>query len=117
MIGMDARTGKRIEAGDHLVQSVTDILTTPIGSRTERRDYGSLIPELIDQPLNGITKLRLYGAAATALLRWEPRLRVTRVSLAGASFEGKCELEIEGRSTEASNTITRITVPLRKSAN
>lgn len=114
---MDARTGKRIEAGDHLAQSAADILTTPIGSRIERRDYGSLIPELIDQPLNGITKLRLYGAAATALLRWEPRLQVTRMSLASASFGGKCELEIEARDKEAGNTITRITVPLRKSAN
>uniref|UniRef100_UPI0026076D20 ATPase domain-containing protein n=1 Tax=uncultured Sphingobium sp. TaxID=316087 RepID=UPI0026076D20 len=31
---------------------VRDILTTPIGSRLMRRDYGSLIPELIDQPAN-----------------------------------------------------------------
>ena len=33
MIGMDASTGRAISGIDHLVQSMTDILTTPIGTR------------------------------------------------------------------------------------
>lgn len=49
MNGMDRRTGRLIEGDAHLAQSVADILTTPVGSRLQRRTYGSLLPELLDQ--------------------------------------------------------------------
>ena len=76
MTGMNRATGKALgDEVEHIRQSVTDILTTPIGSRVKRRDYGSLLPELIDQPFNGITQLRMFGAVAVALMRWEPRGR------------------------------------------
>jgi phage baseplate assembly protein W len=63
----------------HIRQSVRDILATRIGSRVMRRDYGSLIPELIDQPGNAAHLLRLRAATVMAILRWEPRLDITRV--------------------------------------
>ena len=50
MIGTHAATGKRLEGNAHLAQSIADILTTPLGTRLMRHDYGSLLPELIDQP-------------------------------------------------------------------
>ena len=37
-----------LEANAHLNQSIADILTTPIGTRVMRPDYGSNIPRLID---------------------------------------------------------------------
>ncbi len=39
MKGMSAETGKALEGLEHLKQSITDILTTPIGSRIMRREY------------------------------------------------------------------------------
>ena len=82
MTGMNNSTGRA--AGDvaHIRQSVRDILTTPIGSRAMRRDYGSLIPELIDQPMNPATRLRVMSASVSALVKWEPRIRVASVRLA-----------------------------------
>ena len=47
MRGMSAQTGAPLDGGERLAQSVRDILTTPIGSRVMRRDYGSQIFELI----------------------------------------------------------------------
>lgn len=79
---MNAITGKKIEDVDHIRQSVADILTTRIGTRVMRRDYGSLIPELIDQPNNAATRLRVMAATVMAIIRWEPRILVT-----SASFE------------------------------
>ena len=67
---MNVKTGRALVYSAHISQSITDILTTPIGSRVMRRDYGSLLPELIDAPFNGSTLLKLYGAVATALMRW-----------------------------------------------
>ena len=78
---MDRTTGKAIGALAHLRQSVGDILTTPIGSRVMRHEYGSQVPMLVDQPDNRITQLRLLSAAASALMRWEPRLAVSNIEI------------------------------------
>lgn len=81
MIGMNAATGRTINGLDHIRQSLANILTTPIGSRIMRRDYGSEVPELIDQPLNGATQLRIYAAVAYAVMLWEPRISLTNLQL------------------------------------
>lgn len=118
MIGMNATTGRAIEGLAHLRQSITDILTTPIGSRVMRRDYGSLLPELIDQPFNGATVVQVYGATAMALMQWEPRLQLTRVQLFAGDTPGSAYVEIEGSRTDVPqpNERTRLTIPLRGSA-
>jgi len=79
MRGVDRNTGKALSGLDHLRQSIADVLTTPIGSRVMRRDYGSRLFELADAPINRSTLVALYAATADALGRWEPRLRVRRV--------------------------------------
>ena len=79
MRGVDATTGKALEGLAHLRQSVRDILTTPLGSRVMRRDYGSRLFDLVDAPLNEQTVVDLYAATAEALQRWEPRLSVQQV--------------------------------------
>jgi phage baseplate assembly protein W len=82
MQGIDANTGKALSGIDHLRQSVRDILSTPIGSRVCRREYGSQLFRLIDAPLNKSTVMDLYAATADALSRWEPRFQLTQVQAA-----------------------------------
>jgi phage baseplate assembly protein W len=79
MRGTNARTGKILSGLAHLRQSIRDILTTPLGSRVMRRNYGSRLFDLVDNPLNEQTLVELFAATAEALIRWEPRLQVTRV--------------------------------------
>lgn len=95
MIGISATTGKAISGIDHVRQSVRDILSTPIGTRVMRREYGSRLFELIDAPLNRNTLLDLYSAVAEALDRWEPRIAVTSVQITNSSL-GSVELELTG---------------------
>ncbi|AIY42992.1 Phage baseplate assembly protein [Collimonas arenae] len=95
MTGMHARTGRAMTRIAHIGQSVIDIITTPVGSRVMRRDYGSDVPELIDQPLNGATVLRLYAATAYAILRWEPRIQLTGVQLERGQ-QGDATLILDG---------------------
>jgi phage baseplate assembly protein W len=66
---------------EHIRQSVLKIVTTPIGSRVMRREYGSLIPELIDSPINARVRLLIMAAIVTAVIKWEPRLRPIKVAL------------------------------------
>ncbi len=114
MIGVDRSTGRALSGDAHLAQSIGDILATPIGTRTMRRDYGSLLPELIDQPQNDATRLSMLAATASALRRWEIRLRVTRVVV---RFDpaGSATIGIEGYRTDRPepNALARFTIPLR----
>ncbi|MDP2128186.1 MAG: GPW/gp25 family protein [Pseudohongiella sp.] len=102
MSGMNAVTGRHLSGIDHIRQSVRDILTTPIGSRVMRRDYGSLLPELIDQPMNDATRLRLYAASVMAIIRWEPRVQISSVKMIISTAQpGKGEIFLSGQTKES----------------
>lgn len=79
--GMNAETGRAIDDVAHVRQSIRKILTTPTGSRVMRRDFGSRIPDLIDSPLTAANRLRVIAATAEAIIRWEPRIRVSKIIL------------------------------------
>ncbi len=94
---MDRNTGGRLTAMQHLQQSIATILATPIGSRVMRREFGSLVPALIDKPLNADTQTRVFAASASALMRWEPRLRIDKMELQrDAERPGRAHLHITG---------------------
>ena len=112
MAGMHHTTGRALDGMDHLRQSITDILTTPVGTRIERRSYGSLLPALIDHPDNATTRVRIYAAVATALMRWEPRLRITRVHLASGSQPGQIELTLDGEHLPTGQRVTGLAATL-----
>lgn len=97
---MSRRTGRAIDLREHIAQSIADIVMTPLGSRVMRRDYGCLLPYLIDQPDNSATEIRVISAIASALMRWEPRIRVTRIALQrDAERPGFAELQLKGSYT------------------
>jgi len=112
MMGMDARTGHALSGDAHLAQSIADILATPIGTRLMRRDYGSRVPDLIDAPANAATRVQLYAATATALMRWEPRITVKRVALSVMdAMQGRWVLELVGTRTDSGEAVD-LSVPV-----
>lgn len=108
MKGMSRITGYAITDDEsqeyaHLKQSIHDILSTLIGTRLCRRIYGSLIPHLIDQPANELTKVKLMSAAATSLIRFEPRIKISQIQVNQASdTPGKWDFYILGKQIVAS---------------
>jgi hypothetical protein len=95
MIGMDSNSGAVLGGIDHLRQSIRNILTTPIGSRVMRRDYGSRLYQLVDAPANRSTLLDIYTAVAEALATWEPRLDLHQLVAEDIS-PGRIMLSLEG---------------------
>lgn len=95
MDGINAHDGTRLGGLEHLYQSLRDILTTPIGSRVMRRDYGSRLFDLIDAPTNRQTITDIYAATAEAIMRWEPRFSLSQVKIASAQ-PGRVELVLIG---------------------
>ena len=112
MAGMSRTTGAVIDGLDSIEQSMADILGTPIGTRVGRREYGSLVPELIDQPMTGPNILRIYAASALAITRWEDRVRLRRVTLTAGSRPGAATLNIDADRTDAAPAASRINLAL-----
>ena len=92
---MDAVAGRQLGGIAHLRQSVRDILTTPIGSRAMRRDYGSRLFELTDRPTDRGFVAACIAATAEALARWEPRYRVTDIQVRTAN-DGRVSIDLVG---------------------
>lgn len=116
MIGMNSSTGKALTGSAHLAQSINDILSTPLGTRIMRRDYGSQLADLIDWPLNNATRLQAYAAVAIALMRWEPRIRLSRVQLSLGEQAGQAYLDVEGTVVDTNEPLS-LRVPLSLGAS
>jgi len=113
--GMSRSTGKALSGDDHLAQSIGDILSTPIGSRVMRRDYGSMLFELIDQPMNAVTRLLVFAATAIALAKWEPRIKLQRVQLGQGDAPGAFTILVSGYRTDRPdiNELVQLSIPIR----
>lgn len=116
MIGVDRGNGRQLDGNAHLDQSIGDILSTPIGSRVMRRDYGSMLPDLIDQPANSITRQLLFAATAVAIARWEPRLSLKKVDVSTDNRDGRVVIDIAGerRDLPAPNDHVLLSIPIRR---
>lgn len=87
-LGMNRSDGLTVTDLEHISQSIGDILRTPVGSRVMRRDYGSLLASMIDQPQTPALELQIKVACYMAVLKWEPRVTLSSVTTA-RSFDGR----------------------------
>ncbi|MBI2382342.1 MAG: GPW/gp25 family protein [Gammaproteobacteria bacterium] len=116
---MNAQTGQAISDLDHIQQSLSDIFRTHIGSRAMRREYGSLVPEYIDHPITPATRLKLISAMVMAALRWEPRIRISRIALSVGETASALIAELHATRTEGplAGEVVSMAVPLRGPTN
>lgn len=114
--GMNPATGRSISGLDHIRMCVGQILTTPIGSCIERRDFGSRLADLIDAPLNARTRLLVIASSAAAIRRWEPRLRISRIDLSmPADQPGLLTIDIDAIVTGTEERVA-LAVPVRRAS-
>lgn len=102
---MNINTGKTISEIAHIKQSIANILTTPIGSRIMRRDYGSKLFEKIDNPINGELIAEVYSDVVEALFTWEPRFEVDQVTVQSID-KGKIIIDLSGSFLKDGQKIT-----------
>jgi phage baseplate assembly protein W len=105
MASIDVSTGALLDDLAEIRQSITTILLTPIGTRVKRRNFGSLIFDLVDSPATPKGALRLIAASADAIERWEPRVRFVSAKLTPnadgrAVLSTVCQLRADGRPLE-----------------
>ncbi|WP_020414327.1 GPW/gp25 family protein [Microbulbifer sp. VTAC004] len=103
--GMDSSSGMAITELEHLRQSITDILTTPVGSRLMRRNYGAKIFHSLDAPLTRSTIVDIYSNAAEALSLWEPRFQSTEMQVVRMESSG-ITMKLSGYMVDSGEFIT-----------
>ncbi|MFM2041550.1 MAG: hypothetical protein RLY86_126 [Pseudomonadota bacterium] len=103
---MDRITGREMtDEIAHIRQSVGDILTTPVGSRLLRRDYGCRLFDLVAAPATPTTRLQAVAAVVDALERWEPRVRPLRADVA-ARPDGTALVTVDLVTASGDRTLT-----------
>lgn len=96
MAGMDRNTGKPLDGWAHVVQSLADLFTTRVLTRVMRRDFGCDLMDLIDSPMSPVTLIDFFAAAAKAIGDFEPRFKVTQMSVADATADGHLTIDCSG---------------------
>lgn len=108
---MSRHTGLNLQSEiEQIRQSIQDILTTPIGSRLMRRNYGSFLSQMIDAPFNDVTRMQLSAAAVTALIQWENRINFESISI-NTTGQGKFVLDLVVKVID-SNKNESLNIPL-----
>ena len=98
MIGIDNQTGKHISGIQYLKQRIADVLTTPIGTRIMRREYGSKLFDLLDAPISKMTIINYYAATAEALskpINGIPDFKLIKVFVSKVGT-GYLQIDVEG---------------------
>jgi phage baseplate assembly protein W len=110
-LGRNSQTGLSISEADHIRQSVRDILVTPVGSRVMRREYGSLLSALIDQPQTPALRLQIMAACYSAIQKWEPRVTLSTITFELGEDDGALYVDITGTRPMSGQTFS-LTIPL-----
>ena len=108
--GMNSQTGLSISELEHIRQSVRDILVTPVGSRVMRREYGSLLSALIDQPQTPALRLQIL-ACYSAIQKLEPRVSLKTIIFERSEDDGGLYVDITGTSPANGQSFS-LTIPL-----
>lgn len=104
--------GVRVEGLAELEQSLSIVLTTPVGSVPGRPLFGSRLHELIDQPIN-MVRARAPQEARRAIAQNEPRIEVIDTAVTDATADGNTVCQVYWRPAGQPDAAARMTeVPL-----
>jgi uncharacterized protein len=94
--GLNRRTGQVLTGWEHTLQSIGEIMSTAYGERVMRRDFGSIVPEIIDHNLTPDVMLRLVAGIAEGCIAYEPNFRLTDATLLALGADGRVEISLDG---------------------
>ena len=90
------RTIRMVDAEEDIRQSLHILLSTELGERVMRPDFGWRRDTLVFEPLSTTFATYLKGEIETAILFYEPRIDLNRVSFnVSANVEGLIEIRLD----------------------
>ncbi len=112
MQGVDRHTGQSLGGLAHLRQSIVVLLTTRIGTRVMRRDYGCGLWQFIDAPMNPRTFAHMYSQIAIAIDLWEPRIELLSCQIEqGNNTQGIFVLSMKARLKKGLKPTQNLLIP------
>ncbi|WP_125782842.1 GPW/gp25 family protein [Pseudoalteromonas rubra] len=110
MLGIDRETGRAIEGVEQLASRITQVLTTPVGGRVKRPQFGSDVRRYLGANLTDGTLMRIQAAALQALYKKVNGVTDFKVSRCiPVRHDDGCKLYFEG---VWQNTPVNLEVPL-----
>lgn len=93
-------------------QAVRIILETGRGERVMRPDFGAGLHQFVFEPINSATLALIRHRVEEALVIWEPRIVLERVSVrdGGAAAPSRLDIEVEYR-VRRTNTFYNLVYP------
>ncbi|MTI12631.1 GPW/gp25 family protein [Sansalvadorimonas verongulae] len=110
---IDIHTGQPLNREQRIVQNIQVILTTPLQSMVMRREVGSRLNELIDNPVNAAWLTDVYAEAAAAIARWEPDFIVDSFQPVSLT-PGNVIINIIGKDAQTGQPLTLSEITLNK---
>ncbi len=99
MAGMCRHTGRSLTGWDRIAQSLEVIFTTRLGTRIERRSFGSEGKNLLDKPGTRDTILDHYVAIAEAIDAFEPGVELNGFRLVHIDENGDGQIMVDVTET------------------
>ena len=111
-VGLDLRGRVALTTGfESIERAIRLILQTARGERVMRPDFGSGLQALVFEPLNTTTIALVKHRVETALITWEPRIRLRDVIVRATTDAIGClEIDIE-YEIRATNTFYNLVFP------
>jgi uncharacterized protein len=91
----DIQTVEIVEKEVDIVQSLHILLTTRLGERMLQPYYGCDMERLLFEPLDTTMETYMQDLIETAILWYEPRIKLEKVSLTPAVTEGWIDIAID----------------------
>lgn len=66
MIGIDRKTGRRLDGFDQFVSRVAQVMTTPIGARVKRPKFGSNVRRYLSENMSDNVRIKVQSASIEA---------------------------------------------------
>ncbi|BAU15066.1 GPW / gp25 family protein [Leptolyngbya sp. NIES-3755] len=86
----------QLSSGDRSIEeSIWLILSTNVGERVGRPEFGSTLSELTFAPLNSDTLVLMCVAVEEALEQWEPRIEIENVQAEPDPINGRVDILID----------------------
>lgn len=113
MVGIDRHTGKMIAEPEHIRQSIEVILTTPVGTRVMRGEFGVEYLDKTGKPKVDFPQKVIELEALRALTAYEPRIKDVAIEV--TVLDQRLQAIVVNYTEVASNEAASVVVDYQES--
>jgi phage baseplate assembly protein W len=106
----ESATVNLVEDEEDITESLIILLSTSLGERVMRHDYGSNLSDILFESINITTLTMISNRLKRAILFHEPRIKVEKIDITPNANEGLIEVSVD-YTIHANNTRWNLVYP------